>query len=260
MLSNLAVDHLDYHGTLENYAAAKRRLFYTPGLSSAVINLDDEFGKKLAKEVRENVCVWGYSLEKDVSKFEDCADYFVYAKEIKPFDRGTHLSVSTPKGECCFDIPLLGRFNVSNALAVLSTLLISQFSLENATSSLTAVRSVDGRVEIIAEDNKPVVVVDYAHTEQGIAAVGRSMRDHFNGKIWCVFGCGGDRDRSKRPLMAKAVEAFAEKIIVTTDNPRHEDPQRIIDEVITGFTSMDKVEVILDRRQEIGRASCRERV
>jgi len=251
VLSNMAADHLDYHGTVDNYAAAKRRLFYTPGLGSAVINLDDEFGRSLAKEVREHVCVWGYSLEKDVSKYQDYADYFVNAQEIKPFDRGTHLSVLTPGGEACFDIPLLGRFNVSNALAVLSTLLVSQFSLEHSISSLTAVRSVDGRVEIIAEDDKPVVVVDYAHTEQGLTAVGRSMRDHFKGKIWCVFGCGGDRDRSKRPLMAKAAESFADKVIVTTDNPRHEDPQSIIDEVVTGFSSMDNVEVILDRRQAI---------
>ena len=251
VLSNMATDHLDYHGTVDNYAAAKRRLFYTPGLSSAVINLDDEFGRKLAKEVRENVSVWGYSLEKDMSRYKDYADYFVSAQEIKPFERGTHLSVVTPKGEGCFDIPLLGRFNVSNALAVLSTLLISQVSLENAISSLAAVRSVDGRVEIIAEDNKPVVVVDYAHTEQGLAAVSRSMRDHFQGEVWCVFGCGGDRDRSKRPLMAKAAEDFADKIIVTTDNPRHEDPQAVIDEVLAGFSSLDNVEAILDRRQAI---------
>lgn len=251
VFSNMAVDHLDYHGTVDNYAAAKKRLFFTPGLGSAVINLDDEFGRKLAKEVREHVCVWGYSLDKDISAYKDCADYFVNAQEIKPFERGCHLSVSTPKGEGCFDIPLLGRFNVSNALAVLSTLLLSQVSFENAIASLTAIHSVDGRVEIIAEDDKPVVVVDYAHTEQGLAAVSESMRDHFTGAIWCVFGCGGDRDRTKRPLMAKVAEKYTDKIIVTTDNPRHEDPQSIIDEVLTGFSSMDNVEAVLDRRQAI---------
>lgn len=251
VLSNMALDHLDYHGTADHYAAAKRRLFYTPGLGSAVINLDDAFGRELAKEVREHVCVWGYSLEKDVTAYRDCADYFVNAQEIKPFERGCHLSVSTPRGEGRFDIPLLGRFNVSNALAVLSTLLLSQISFEKAVNSLSAIHSVDGRVEIIAEDDKPVVVVDYAHTEQGLSAVCRSMRDHFKGRVWCVFGCGGDRDNSKRPMMAKVAEAFADKIIVTTDNPRHEDPQSIIDEVLTGFSSLDKVEAILDRRQAI---------
>lgn len=251
VLSNMATDHLDYHGTLDNYAAAKKRLFYTPGLGAAVINLDDEFGRTLAKEVKENVCVWGYSLEKDISAYQGLADYFVNALEIKPFEHGYHLSVSTPKGEACFDIPLLGRFNVSNALAVLSTLLVSQFTLEHATSSLTAIRSVDGRVEIIAEPDKPVVVVDYAHTEQGLSAVCRSIREHFDGQIWCVFGCGGDRDRSKRPLMAKVAEEYADRIIVTTDNPRHEDPQAIIDEVMGGFSSLEKVEAVLDRRQAI---------
>ena len=251
VFSNMAQDHLDYHGTLDNYATAKRRLFYTPGLGTAVINIDDEFGRTLAKEVREHVCVWGYSLKNDVSAYEDCADYFVNAMEVKPFDRGYHLTVSTPKGEGCFDIPLLGRFNVSNALAVLSTLLVSQLSLELAMSSLTAVHSVDGRVEIISEPEKPVVVVDYAHTEQGLSAVCQSMREHFKGEIWCVFGCGGDRDRSKRPLMAKVAEKYANRIIVTTDNPRHEDPQSIIDEVMAGFSSLEKVESVLDRRQAI---------
>jgi len=251
VLSNMAVDHLDYHGSLENYAAAKRRLFYTPGLGAAVINLDDEFGRTLAAEVRDHVCVWGYSLENDISAYKDLADYFVHSTEIKPFEHGYHLCVSTPKGDACFDVPLLGRFNVSNALAVLSTLLVSQFSLENAVTSLSAIHSVDGRVEIIAEPEKPVVVVDYAHTEQGLSAVCRSMREHFSGDMWCVFGCGGDRDRSKRPMMAKVAEQFADRIIVTTDNPRHEDPQAIIDEVMTGFTSTENVEAILDRRQAI---------
>ena len=133
----------------------------------------------------------------------------------------------------------------------MSTLLVSQLSFEEATSSLAAVRSVDGRVEIIAEPEKPVVVVDYAHTEQGLSAVCQSMREHFEGTIWCVFGCGGDRDRSKRPMMAKVAEKYANKIIVTTDNPRHEDPQSIIDEVLTGFSSLKSVEAVLDRRQAI---------
>lgn len=251
VFTNMGADHLDYHGTLEKYGASKKRLFYTPGLGSAVINLDDAFGRELAREVREHVCVWGYSLNADVSECKDCADYFVNALEIKPFERGSHLKVSTPRGEVEFDIPLLGRFNVANALAVLSTLLVSRFTLQDAVMSLSTVRSVDGRVEIIAEDDKPVVVVDYAHTAQGLEAVCQSMADHFTGKMWCVFGCGGDRDKSKRPLMAQVAERYADKVIVTTDNPRHEDPQAIIDDVLSGFTALDDVEAVLDRRQAI---------
>ena len=251
VFTNMGVDHLDYHGTLENYAAAKKRLFYTPGLGSAVINLDDAFGRALAREVREHVCVWGYSLKADVSEYEGCADYFVNALDIKPFERGSHTLVSTPGGEAEFDVPLLGRFNVANSLAVLSTLLVSRFSLQDAVKSLSAVHSVDGRVEIIAEDEKPVVVVDYAHTAQGLEAVCQSMSDHFTGDMWCVFGCGGDRDKGKRPLMAQVAEKYADKVIVTTDNPRHEDPKAIIDEVLAGFSSLDNVEAVIDRRQAI---------
>lgn len=251
VFTNIGQDHLDYHKTLDEYAAAKRRLFLTPGLGTAVINMDDAYGRELAGSVRENVCVWGYSLKADISEYKDCADYFVNALEVEPYDRGTHLTVSTPKGEGRFDIPLLGRFNVENALAVLSTLLVSQLTCVDAVKSLSAVHSVDGRVEIIAEDDKPTVVVDFAHTEQGLESVCQSMRDHFSGDVWCVFGCGGDRDKSKRPLMAKVAEKYADKVIVTTDNPRHEDPQVIIDEVLTGFSSLDNVEAVVDRRQAI---------
>lgn len=251
IFTNMGRDHLDYHGTVDKYAAAKKRLFYTPGLGAAVINLDDEFGRKLAKEVRNHVCVWGYSMQQDVSAYKDYADYFVHALDIKPFEKGFHLSVNTPKGAGHFDIPLLGMFNVANALSVLATLLISRFSFEDAIRSLSAIHSVDGRVEIISEDGKPVVVVDYAHTEQGLSAICQLARMHFSGKVWCVFGCGGDRDRSKRPLMAKVAEKFADRVIVTTDNPRHEDPQDIINEVMTGFESTENVEAVLDRRQAI---------
>jgi len=251
VFTNMAADHLDYHGTLDHYGSAKKRLFYTPGLGSAVINLDDAFGRELAKEVREHVCVWGYSLKADISEYREYADYFVNVLEMTPFERGYHLSVVTPKGAGHFDIPLLGRFNVANALAVLATLLVSHFTFDAAVKSLSAVHSVDGRVEIISEENKPVVVVDYAHTEQGLTAVCELASEHFKGDVWCVFGCGGDRDRTKRPLMAKAAEKYADRIIVTTDNPRHEDPQDIIDEVLAGFSSLDKVEAVLDRRQAI---------
>ena len=251
VFTNIAADHLDYHGTLDNYAAAKKRLFCTPGLGTAVINLDDEYGRSLAKEVREHVCVWGYSLNADVTAYKEYADYFVNALEIKPFERGCHLLVETPGGSAEFDIPLIGRFNVANALAVLSTLLVSRLTFDDAVNSLAAVRPVDGRVEIISEDDKPVVVVDYAHTEQGLKAVCQSVRDHFSGEMWCVFGCGGDRDRSKRALMAKVAEQYADKILVTTDNPRHEDPQKIVDEIMAGFSSVENVEAVLDRRQAI---------
>ena len=251
VFSNLASDHLDYHETIDNYIEAKRKLFYTPGLKAAVINLDDAFGRELAAECRNHVCVWGYSMRQDVTSLSECADYLVHTTEILPYETGFRLTVRTPQGAAKLDVPLLGRFNVSNVLAVLATLLISQTSLDEVAHSMKNIHPVDGRVEMIAEDNMPVVVVDYAHTEQGLHAVCSSIREHFSGDMWCLFGCGGDRDRSKRPLMARVAEQFAEKVIVTTDNPRHENPQGIIDEIMTGFTQPEKVQQILDRREAI---------
>jgi len=251
VLSNLGSDHLDYHESMDNYVEAKRKLFFTPGLKAAVINLDDQFGRVLAKECKEHVCVWGYSTASDATELAEYADYLVHTTDIQPFETGFRLEVQTPKGNGNFEVPLLGRFNVSNVLSVLATLLVSQLSFDVAVNSLRNIHPVDGRVEVIAEKDKPVVVVDYAHTEQGLSAVCQSIREHFTGKLWCLFGCGGDRDRTKRPLMAKVAEQYADRIIVTTDNPRHEDAQKIIDEVMAGFSNTDNVEQIVDRREAI---------
>ncbi len=251
VFSNLASDHMDYHKSMANYVEAKRKLFYTPGLKAAVINLDDKYGRELAKECRQHVCVWGYSIQDNTRPLAQYADYLVHTTQIKPYETGFYLTVQTPKGEGHIDVPVLGRFNVSNALAVLATLLVTQSSFDDAVKSLRNIYPVDGRVEVIAEENKPVVVVDYAHTEQGLSAVCQSIRDHFKGDLWCLFGCGGDRDRSKRPLMAKVAEEYADKIIVTTDNPRHENAQHIIDEVMAGFENRENVEQIIDRRHAI---------
>ncbi len=251
IFSNLASDHMDYHKTIDNYVQAKRKLFYTPGLKAAVINLDDAFGRELAKECRQHVCVWGYSMQKDAKSLAPFADYLVHTTRIEAYETGFKLGVQTPKGAGNFEIPVLGRFNVSNVLAVLATLLVTQSNFDDAVKSLRNIHPVDGRVELIAAENKPVVVVDYAHTEQGLAAVCSSVREHFSGQMWCLFGCGGNRDRSKRPLMAKVAEKYADKIIVTTDNPRHEDPQKIIDEIMAGFVNTENVEPVISRREAI---------
>jgi UDP-N-acetylmuramoyl-L-alanyl-D-glutamate--2,6-diaminopimelate ligase len=206
VFSNLGSDHLDYHESMDNYVEAKRKLFFTPGLKAAVINLDDEFGRALAKECREHVCVWGYSVQSDAKELAEYADYLVHTTDIQPFETGFRLEVQTPKGNGNFEVPLLGRFNVSNVLSVLATLLVSQLSFDVAVNSLRNIHPVDGRVEVIAEKGKPVVVVDYAHTEQGLSAVCQSIREHFTGRLWCLFGCGGDRERTKRALMANVAE------------------------------------------------------
>ena len=177
ILSNFSQDHLDYHDTIEEYAAAKKRLFSVPGLKTAIINLDDDFGRELAKECRSRLCIWGYSMHSDIQQTCECADYIVVAEKIEATETGYRLSVKTPKGSGCFDICLLGYFNVSNILASLAALLVSEMSFEEAIRKLSAVQPVAGRMEIIAVPERATVIVDYAHTPQGLNAACSAVRD-----------------------------------------------------------------------------------
>jgi UDP-N-acetylmuramoyl-L-alanyl-D-glutamate--2,6-diaminopimelate ligase len=251
VFSNFSQDHLDYHDTLEAYAAAKKELFSMPGLKAAVINLDDAFGRELAEECKSRLCVWGYSTCADTSDLKQYADYIVHTREIEAIENGYRLTVKTPKGSGSFSIGLLGSFNITNVLAALATLLVSNMSFEEAIKRLHSLHPVVGRMEAIKVKEKPTVIVDYAHTPNALEVVCKTVGDHFQGDLWCVFGCGGDRDNSKRPLMASAAEQFCDRIIVTSDNPRHEDPQKIIDQIMRGFADQDVAKVIVDRKQAI---------
>ena len=254
VFTNLSQDHLDYHGNMEAYFEAKSKLFDIEGLKSAVINLDDDFGRILAQKYRNRLTVFGYSTSSDIDALAVYADFIVYAKNIKPKRHGFDISVVTPKGTGYFELKLLGGFNVSNALAVLATLILNNVTFEESIKRLQAITPVAGRMELIDAKNKPTVIVDYAHTPQGIAAACSAVKQHYSGKLWCVFGCGGDRDREKRPLMARAAERFADYIIVTSDNPRHENPQAIIEQIICGFAEPGVVQSYLDRREAIAYA------
>ncbi len=254
VFSNFSQDHLDYHKTLEAYAAAKRKLFSMPGLKVAVINLDDDYGRELAEECRQRLCVWGYSVSEDISTLKQYADFIVHARTIEAIENGFHLSVKTPKGSGGFNVGLLGSFNVSNVLASLATLLVSNIPFDEAVKRLSSIHPVAGRMEEIIVSGKPAVIVDFAHTPKGLESACKAVKEHFQGQLWCVFGCGGDRDQAKRPLMAKAVEQYADNIVVTSDNPRHEEPQKIIDEIVQGFGDRDNVKVIIDRKQAIAYA------
>lgn len=254
VFTNLSQDHLDYHETLDAYAEVKRKLFFMPGLNAAVINLDDDYGRVLAKECKSRLSVWGYSTQAEFDGWQDYADCFVQAANIKAVTQGFEVAVKTPQGDGDLSVSLLGDFNVSNVLAVLSVLLINDVPLDEALEKLAGISSVSGRMEVIAVDGKPSVVVDFAHTPAALEEACRAVKTHFDGRLWCVFGCGGDRDRSKRPLMAKVAEDYADKVVVTSDNPRSEEPQKIIDEVVAGFNDDSKVKVILDRRDAIAYA------
>lgn len=254
VFTNLSQDHLDYHQTLTAYAEAKRQLFFMPGLNAAVINLDDDYGRVLAKECKSRLSVWGYSTQSSFDDWQDYADCFVQAVNVNAVAKGFELCIKTSKGDGDLLLPLLGDFNVSNVLSALSVLLINGMSVERALKKLAKVSSVAGRMEVIAFDNQPAVVVDFAHTPAALEAACKALKTHFDGQLWCVFGCGGDRDRSKRPLMANIAEKYADHVVVTSDNPRSENPQKIIDEVVTGFADDSKVKVVLDRRNAIAYA------
>jgi len=254
VFTNLSQDHLDYHGSMEAYFEAKAKLFQLTGLRSAVVNLDDAFGRLLAPRYRDRVMLYGYSLSDQIESLAEYADHIVAAKTITPRKHGFEVDVVTPAGPGRFELNLLGRFNVSNALAVLATLLLSGLKLPQALRRLQAIRPVAGRMELIVAADRPTVIVDYAHTPQGIVAACTAAKEHLASKLWCVFGCGGDRDRRKRPLMAEAAEKCADRVIVTSDNPRHEDPQSIIAEIMTGFANPEIVDHYVDRHDAIRHA------
>lgn len=225
VLTNLSRDHLDYHGDMDNYAGAKARLFNWPELQWAVLNLDDAFGQQLESETRQ-ARVAGYGFRRGA----------VIGEKLRLSQAGLHLNVHTDWGNAEIDAPLLGRFNAANLLAVLTTLLVSDVKLDQACQALAHVVPPPGRMETFGGEVHPLVVVDYAHTPDALEKALATLREIVSGgRLICVFGCGGNRDRGKRPLMGQAAAAGADEIWVTHDNPRNEDPVRIVDDILAGI-------------------------
>ena len=249
VLTNLSRDHLDYHGDVSAYSAAKRRLFLMPGLRHAVVNLDDALGRELARSVADSVQVIGYGMQ---ARPSDATVPMVRGERLELNAAGLRLHMDTPWGSASIQSSLLGEFNASNLLAVLATLVVAGLPFEDACAALERLQTVPGRVERFGGDSgKPLVVVDYAHTPQALESVLHALRGHGRHQLWCVFGCGGERDAGKRPLMAAAVQRYADRIVVTDDNPRGEDPERIIAAIMTGFDQPHQVHVERDRARAI---------
>jgi UDP-N-acetylmuramyl-tripeptide synthetase len=227
VLTNLSRDHLDYHETMEEYAAAKAKLFFWPSLRVAVVNADDNFGLSLKEQLRAQakpVLTYGLS----------SGD--VRGANLQLLQNGLRMQVTTPQGDANVFAPVLGRFNAYNVLAVLSTLLALEISLKDAVAAVGSIKPVLGRMQQFGGDDKPLVVVDYAHTPDALEKVLATLREQLQGEsqLICVFGCGGDRDAGKRPLMGEVAAKLADMIIVTSDNPRTEDPAQIIAQVVRG--------------------------
>jgi UDP-N-acetylmuramoyl-L-alanyl-D-glutamate--2,6-diaminopimelate ligase len=228
VFTNLSRDHLDYHGDMPSYAEAKSQLFRWPGLRSAVLNSDDAFGADVAaKQVDKGVHVLTYGLESGDVRGSSL---------VLSGDR-ISMDVATPEGNARLDIRLMGRFNAYNLLAVLAALLVSGVALKDAVQALHQIEPVAGRMQQLGGQDKPLVVIDYAHTPDALEKVLGALREQTSGKLLCVFGCGGNRDKGKRPLMGEAASRLADRVIVTSDNPRHEDPAVIIADIVAGMGS-----------------------
>jgi UDP-N-acetylmuramoyl-L-alanyl-D-glutamate--2,6-diaminopimelate ligase len=250
IFSNLSRDHFDYHETLENYASAKQRLFQMPDLGSAVVNLDDSFGATLLGSLAKGVKRLGYTLEGAVDLAVGL-DGWARALRVEPTTRGMRIEVSTHQGDVELVTRLLGRFNAANLLAVLLVLMDRGWSLRRCVSVLQTLPTVPGRMELMGGAEKPAVVVDYAHTPDALEKALLALRAHCPGSLWVVFGCGGDRDRGKRPLMGELAQRMADRVIITDDNPRSESSAVIIEEILAGMKSPHGAQVEPDRRRAI---------
>ena len=249
VFTNLSHDHLDYHGDMKSYSRAKKRLFETKGLKYAVINVDDAYGRRLLASMPAVVNTVSYGFGSS-----EVLPSLLGSKLQLDLD-GLSLHVESDWGSGDIKVPLLGKFNAENLLAALAALLASGIGFDDALQRLSEVGPVPGRMEGRGgEDGQPLVVVDYAHTPDALEQVLTALRGHSKAKLWCVFGCGGDRDQAKRPLMANIAERFADHVIVTDDNPRTENAEVIVADILTGFSDVDVVDVMPDRAQAISEA------
>lgn len=263
VFTNLSRDHLDYHQTMTKYAEAKAKLFGFTSLTHAIINSDDEYAQLMLTTVaqqnlaRKNnrqapLILWRYSLQDSTAEF--------YVKHMNPSLTGVNLVVATPVGELNLFSPLLGRFNVANLLAAIASLLALNLHTDTGQPINThlpqlvkQLTGATGRMQRIASQ-QGCFIIDYAHTPDALTQVLTSLKPHCTGKLWAVFGCGGDRDTGKRPLMTAAALAVADKLILTADNPRTEEPQAILADMLVGIANQQQIKIEPDRAKAIALA------
>ncbi len=249
MFTNLTQDHLDYHGSMRAYWEAKQQLFEWPGLKAAVVNIDDARGAVLAEQLRDQpIGLWTYSA---------CQPARLRAQNVSYRDGGLRFDVHEASTCVQVSTSMIGDYNVSNLLAVLGALRSLDFPLTVAARACAQLTSVPGRMQRVAgADNAPAVVVDYAHTPDALEKVLLALQPlahQRGGRLWCVFGCGGNRDASKRALMGRIAARHAQHVIVTSDNPRDEEPERIIEQIVSGMAAQSAT-AIVDRSAAIAYA------
>lgn len=244
VFTNLSRDHLDFHGDMESYESAKAKLFEFPKLKNAIINIDDAAGRNIVGKLSDDIHCVRYGMD---SSFKPD----VIGSELKLDQHGLSMQVSTPWGKGQLTSPVMGHFNASNLLAVLSVMLLQGIEFNEALNRLSKVESVAGRMQRFGGDNSPLVVVDFAHTPDALEQVLNSLRQHTQHNLWCVFGCGGDRDKGKRPLMGAIAEAKADYVVLTNDNPRNENPEKIIEGIKAGMNGNENISIEDDRHNAI---------
>lgn len=249
VFTNFTRDHLDYHGTMEAYADAKEKLFHWPHLRTAIVNLDDEFGLKLLRDTSATR-VLGYCIGEARRDFPA----LVRAEGLAEMSHGQRFELVLPNGRATVETALVGRYNIANLLAIAAVLFDAGLAADEVARRLSELTPPPGRMERVGGVGEPLVVVDYAHTpdalENALVAL-RAVATSRQGRLVVVFGCGGDRDKGKRPQMGAVAERLADRVLVTSDNPRSETPQRIVDDIVVGMTH---AEVEIDRAVAITRA------
>ena len=238
--TNLSHEHLDYHKTVEAYANAKASLFAYPSLQSAILNQDDAYAERMRSKIPAGVTIFTYGLTPGCD---------VFADQIKLHMTGSVFNVKTPIGSFECTVQALGRFNIYNSLAVIASLIADGYALSDIQAVMPKLQASPGRMEQVC--SSPVTLVDYAHTPDALEKALETLAELKQAKLWVVFGCGGDRDKYKRALMARVAEQYADQIIITSDNPRMENPHQILEEIKAGFNQKTNVLTIENRKKAI---------
>lgn len=252
MFTNFTQDHLDYHGDMASYWQAKLALFSWSGLQAAVVNVDDPHGAALVSQLQErgDLNVWTISCVANAVSSENQ----IAARHIQHGARGLCFEVVEGKEAHALETQLVGNYNVSNVLGVIACMRAMGYSLADAVQACRVLPAVPGRMQTVGAAGEPLVVIDYAHTPDAVAQAVQALlplAQSRGGELSCVLGCGGDRDATKRPLMAAAAEQHAQHVVLTSDNPRSEDPQTILNHMLAGLKNASKAIVIVDRAQAI---------
>lgn len=241
VFTNLTQDHLDYHGSMEAYWVAKRKLFAWEGLAHAVVNIDDAQGAMLAEELAGRLDLWTVSSRQPAR---------LRAEQLRHTASGMAFEVVEGTQSCTLQSQVIGQYNVSNLLGVMAAMRCLGIPLAEAVAACSTLRPVPGRMECVGGEGAPLVAIDYAHTPDALAQALQALRPMAQaraGQLWAVFGCGGDRDASKRPLMGAIAAQYADRVVVTSDNPRSERPEAIVAQILLGLVDNKGVEVEVDR-------------